>query len=219
VLRAERDELKSRLQAALDEIAVLKAEASGSTPSGDLPLELDALDESVALLPDSVPPPQLFIASSVPLPPSSELALAGAPLASSLEPLLSGVTVSTRPPADSDEPSNGADRRRRERQGCEFEVEFLDDTHLTTGLTQDVSEGGVFVATYQTLAIGTEVVLALQLPGHRVEVRGEVRWARPECENSDQRPGFGVAFTELTPEALVALTELCRSRPPHYYEM
>lgn len=127
---------------------------------------------------------------------------------------LSRIVVSTYPAA---EPSE-AERRRAERLGSEFEVEFLDDTHLISGLTQDISQGGLFVATYHALPIGSQISLAIELPGGRIEVRGEVRWARAEREALEQRPGFGVAFTELSSEALAALTEFCRSHPPHYYD-
>jgi uncharacterized protein (TIGR02266 family) len=237
-LRAERDELVRRLKAAVDELALLKSSLSTAVPTGEPgPLPHEAGDR-LALLPDNaakLPPPLPVSAPAVPsISPASD---SGRWPAS--EPSLSRIIVSTRPPADAlrnrdsdfgnrpssaERPSNAdrpsaAERRRRGRLGCEFEVEFLDDTHLIAGLTQDISEGGVFVATYQKLPLGTKVTLGLELPGGRVEVRGEVRWARPELEGSDQRPGFGVAFTELTPEALAALRQFCLSHPAHYYEM
>jgi uncharacterized protein (TIGR02266 family) len=126
---------------------------------------------------------------------------------------LSGLVVQVSADAAADE------RRRQPRHGCEIEVEFLGDSHLITGLSQDISEGGVFIATYQALPIGSQVTLGLELPDGRVEVQGVVRWARPELEECEQRPGFGVAFTNLSPDALAALTAFCRSEPPHYYEM
>jgi hypothetical protein len=46
-----------------------------------------------------------------------------------------------------------------------------------------------------------------------------VRWARPELESCQQRPGLGIAFTELTPEAVAMLADFCRSRPAHYYDL
>jgi uncharacterized protein (TIGR02266 family) len=243
-LRAERDELARRLKAAVDELALLKASLSAAAPPSELlPLPHETSDRR-ALLPDNAPtlPPPLPV-SVPPAPSISPASDSGRwPMG---EPSLSRIIVSTRPPADAlrnsdtelfdrpssddrpssadrpshaDRPSN-AERRRRGRRGGEFEVEFLDDTHLIAGLTQDISEGGVFVATYQTLALGTKVTLGLELPVGRVQVRGEVRWARPEIEGSDQRPGFGVAFTELTAEALAALRQFCLSHPAHYYEM
>jgi uncharacterized protein (TIGR02266 family) len=114
---------------------------------------------------------------------------------------------------------SSSERRNGERLGCELDVVFLDDSHLMTGLTQDISEGGVFVATYEGLTLGEQVTLALDLPGGLVEVRGEVRWARHEYEAIGQRPGYGVAFIDLSPAAVAALTDFCRSRPAHYYEL
>jgi uncharacterized protein (TIGR02266 family) len=112
-----------------------------------------------------------------------------------------------------------ADRRHETRTNCDFEVAFLGDSHLIAGLSQDISEGGVFVATYQRLEIGSAVTLGLELPSGRVEVKGVVRWARPELQDSEQRPGFGVAFTEVLPEALAALRDFCRVEPARYYEL
>lgn len=127
---------------------------------------------------------------------------------------LSRVVVSTYPAAQ----SSSAESRHVERLGCEFDIEFLDDTHLFSGLTQDISQGGLFVATYQPLPLGSVISLTLELSGSRLEVQGEVLWARAECEALEQRPGFAVAFRQLSPEALAVLTEFCRSRPPHYYD-
>jgi uncharacterized protein (TIGR02266 family) len=228
-LRTERDLLQTRLQEALDDVSALKKQCEL------VPTELE-ISPSAALLPDSpasVEPAAAAegVGSVIGLEPRG-------PFASEMPaPSLSRLIVSTCPPEDrsddgnfaaqaalsersgaADRPSS-AERRRRERLGCEFEVEFLDDTHLIAGLTQDISEGGVFVATYQTLAVGTKVALELELPGGRVEVRGEVRWTRPESEELDQRPGFGVAFTVLSPEAFSALTQFCRSIPARYYEI
>ncbi|HVY29242.1 MAG TPA: PilZ domain-containing protein [Polyangiaceae bacterium] len=198
---------------------------------------IQALDGELEVL-DSLPPRLEPVYSSVPAPYASMPApYASVPAPVSLEPLsLSRLVVSTPPAAptgsepppellaDGDRPSqldrpSSIERRRRARLGCEFEIEFLGDTHLIAGLSQDISEGGVFVATYQRLVIGSTVTLGLELPSGRVEVRGQVRWERAEIEDSDQRPGFGVAFTELAPEALAALTEFCRQHPAHYYEM
>jgi hypothetical protein len=67
--------------------------------------------------------------------------------------------------------------------------------------------------------IGTAVSLAFELPGGlRVEARGEVRWVRGERENGETRPGLGVAFTELGPEALAGIAEYCRGSAARYYE-
>ena len=101
----------------------------------------------------------------------------------------------------------------------EFEVEFVDDTHFTAGISSDMSEGGLFVATYHTLPVGSAVAVAFDLPsGHRVESRGEVRWAR-ETEIGESRPGLGIAFTELSGTSLAHVIDFCRGKPPLCFEV
>ena len=189
---------------------------------GSEPEEPRALAEAIVA---TVPPPRhppyppvVPQISIIPAAPQISIAPA-APLGISEAPM-SRLVVSAFPLAVRDSaPPSSSDRRREERRAAEFDVEFLGDTHFTTGLTQDLSEGGVFIATYQLLPIGTSVSLAFELPGgHRVEARGEVRWIRGEIEDSDTRPGLGVAFTELGPEALARIVEYCGSSPARYYE-
>jgi uncharacterized protein (TIGR02266 family) len=110
-------------------------------------------------------------------------------------------------------------RRDAARYPCQFEVEFAHDTHFIAGISSDMSTGGLFVATYRSLPVGSPVTLAFDLPsGHRVEARGEVRWAR-ETEHGDSRPGLGIAFTDLSATALAHIVEYCRGRPPLCFEV
>jgi len=124
------------------------------------------------------------------------------------------VVTETVPPND----PSGA-RRKSERLPCEFEVEFAHDTHFIAGVSSDMSTGGLFVATYHSLPVGSAVTVAFDLPsGHRVEARGEVRWAR-ETEKGDSRPGLGIAFTELSDAALARIVDFCRDKPPLCFEV
>jgi uncharacterized protein (TIGR02266 family) len=101
---------------------------------------------------------------------------------------------------------------------AERPVEFVTDTHFVAGLSQDLSGGGVFVATYRHVAVGTKVHLGFELPdGRLVEARGVVRWIR-EGDGAVGRPGLGVAFTQMSEAALAALVDYCRHRPPLYFD-
>jgi uncharacterized protein (TIGR02266 family) len=103
------------------------------------------------------------------------------------------------------------------RQGCDFEVEFLSDTHFTVGLTEDISTGGMFIATYHRLPVGSAVDLRFELPsGDWIETSGTVRWTRER--NDEAPPGLGILFSELSETALVALSRYCRARPPLYFD-
>jgi uncharacterized protein (TIGR02266 family) len=107
---------------------------------------------------------------------------------------------------------------RRTHWDAEQPVEFVAETHFVAGLSQDVSGGGVFVATYRRVAVGTKVHLGFELPdGRLVEARGVVRWVR-EQDDAAGRPGLGVAFTQMSDATLAALVDYCRAQPPLYFD-
>jgi uncharacterized protein (TIGR02266 family) len=202
--RRERDAIEQRLVAALLRLSELENGAVAP------PIASEVTAPQPARLPEESRQPVAILGISelsVPEPAEQEPAVNGE---------LSRLVVSTFPmPAWSC--ASGAERRQGERHECEFEVEFLSDTHFMTGITQDLSEGGIFIATYQRLPIGTEVGLAFELPGdRRVEVKGAVRWIRKEC--GETRPGLGIAFTELSHEALARITAHCAAGSSRYYE-
>ena len=106
-----------------------------------------------------------------------------------------------------------------ESSAGQIEAEFLNDTHLFCGLSRGISGAGVFVATYETLAPGTAVELELELPNGLVRALGEVRWTRSEREDIDQRPGIGILFMGLAPEAVAILAHALRSGSSRYHEI
>lgn len=111
------------------------------------------------------------------------------------------------------------ERRSEPRIFRQFEIEFNYETHFFAGLTLDISSGGLFIATYHLLPVGTPLSLSFQLPnGVRLSVQGEVRWVRCASEGHE-RPGMGVAFKELPANALAAIAEFCAERPPLYIDL
>lgn len=135
-------------------------------------------------------------------------------------PVLQHVAValraSTLPPpgADSVPPS----QRKNPRRSCEIELAFSEETQFYTGLTQDISEGGVFVATYRLFPIGTRLELSFQLPdGTTVNTWGRVRWLRDEAAQC--RPGMGVEFGDLREDVARAIAQFCEQRAPLYIEV
>ena len=86
-----------------------------------------------------------------------------------------------------------------------------------TTLSLDVSTGGVFVATYEPSPPGTAVTLYFVLPdGYVVNAEGVVRWMRGATE--DAPPGMGVAFANISRDALAHIAEFCANRPPLYFD-
>ncbi|MDF3069957.1 MAG: hypothetical protein K0R38_5558 [Polyangiaceae bacterium] len=113
----------------------------------------------------------------------------------------------------------GKDRRSvaDRRVYIEVEIGLSTESHIYTGISLDVSTGGVFVATYGPSSPGTAVTLYFVLPdGFVVNAEGVVRWTR--AQNGDSPPGMGVAFVHISPLALDHIARFCASRPPLYFD-
>lgn len=113
------------------------------------------------------------------------------------------------------------EQRDRIRVRMAVEVTLHTETHFYAGLSQNISEGGLFVATYEHLDLGTPLDLTITLPGQpAIEVRGEVRWTREASEyTADFSPGVGVAFCGLPDAAKTVIETFLRTRSPLLYEM
>ena len=115
-------------------------------------------------------------------------------------------------------PFSGSNKRSStSRVFVETDIGLYSDSTFYTGLSHDLSSGGLFVATYQPKPAGTRVSLYFVLPdGHEVEATGVVRWTRDA--SADAPPGMGIAFEELDPTDLQAITRFCQARPPIYHD-
>jgi uncharacterized protein (TIGR02266 family) len=111
-----------------------------------------------------------------------------------------------------------SDRRALERVTLEADVSLFSPTTFWTGFTEDISEGGLFVATYQTQPIGTRIDLRFELPtGHAVKVAGIVRWLR--AGSDDAMPGMGIAFEDLAQEDVRVIRSFVKHRPPLLWDV
>ncbi|MFZ4735401.1 MAG: TIGR02266 family protein [Bradymonadia bacterium] len=93
-------------------------------------------------------------------------------------------------------------RRRNPRISFEVEVTLESDHNFFTGFSQNISEGGVFVATPHVLPMGTVVEFTFRLAPfpEQVSVRGEVRWTRESNDDTSDAPsGMGLQFVDLHP--------------------
>ncbi|HEX8793754.1 MAG TPA: TIGR02266 family protein [Polyangiaceae bacterium] len=109
-------------------------------------------------------------------------------------------------------PVPGGERRTDARVPLETDVTLESDSQFFTGLTGNLSTGGVFVATYRQLPIGCGVVMTLTLPDGELRVKGTVRWSRDT--SSGASPGVGVAFDELAPGDTARIARFCELRAP-----
>ncbi len=111
-------------------------------------------------------------------------------------------------------------RRRHSRYAVELDVSMSSDHNFYAGFAENLSEGGVFVATHSLKAVGSVVELSINLPGCEapVHVRGEVRWVREYSERSDVPPGIGIRFVDLGAEAAHAISAFLSHRDPLFYD-
>lgn len=89
-------------------------------------------------------------------------------------------------------------------------------------LAMNVATGGVFVATFHPLAIGTLVHMLVTVAGDDVPfaTSGVVRWTRPHRDGSDGVAGVGVAFLDLDESALEKVARFVDSeRAPMIFEL
>lgn len=113
------------------------------------------------------------------------------------------------------------ERRRVPRAKLVTELNLYSGSNFYAGFTEDVSEGGVFVATYAMLPIGAKVALELGLPGGlTIEATGTVRWLR-DCRTEDEStepPGMGIEFDGITDEARALIREFVENRSPYFFD-
>jgi uncharacterized protein (TIGR02266 family) len=92
------------------------------------------------------------------------------------------------------------EKRGTPRVELSIEIGIDDHTNFYVGFSENVSTGGLFIATYRLLPIGTEVALTFVLPDEfPVFVHGRVCWTRDsrDSELGEVPPGMGVEFVNL----------------------
>ena len=112
------------------------------------------------------------------------------------------------------------ERRHGPRVGLEVDIGLHSDTNFFAGFSGDVSKGGMFVATYSPLPVGTRIELSFVLPGgYQVITEGQVTWARDPVDRlKESSPGMGVRFTSLSTEDRVMIERFAQEREPMFYE-
>jgi len=115
--------------------------------------------------------------------------------------------------------SSGRERRGSRRVPLEVAVGVHSDNNFYVGMTNDISEGGLFIATYRLLEVGAQTEVNLFLPaGVELRLRAEVRWVRdPRGDDPEVMPGMGVAFLDADDADRALIAEFMRNRDPLFY--
>jgi len=114
-----------------------------------------------------------------------------------------------------------AEARAYRRLCLELEVSLESDSNFYMGLTENLSDGGIFVATHAIQPIGTVVAITLRLPTRvkPLALGGRVRWVREFVDGLEGPPGMGIEFVTISEENSRAIREFLMARTPLFFDM
>jgi uncharacterized protein (TIGR02266 family) len=94
------------------------------------------------------------------------------------------------------------------------------DHQFYNGFSENIEEGGIFVATFDPKPKNSKVIVNFKLPGGRpVTTRGIVHFVREYNPLApEMAPGMGVKFTDLLPSDKAAIEEYLKQREPMFYD-
>jgi len=119
----------------------------------------------------------------------------------------------------SESPATGT-RRLHGRARVELDVTVTSEHNFYAGFVENMSVGGVFIATHQLAPVGERLDFAVQLPGEAEPIRGVgvVRWLRVYSEASNVPPGMGIKFDPLDAASQRAIDAFLAEREPLFHE-
>jgi len=93
-------------------------------------------------------------------------------------------------------------QRKTPRTSTIIQVDYHTVDSLFRDFVDNISTGGMFIATPKPLEPGTQLRLEFLLPGcdYPIRVNGEVTWSR-SVSSEGQKRGMGVKFASLSPNA------------------
>ncbi|HNT26668.1 MAG TPA: TIGR02266 family protein [bacterium] len=103
--------------------------------------------------------------------------------------------------------------------GVSFEMADEGPHKFYTGITQDISQGGVFLATHRILPIGDKVRLTFSLSGREISAQAEVVWSCDSVTAATYTgPGMGLRFMSISEEDKRFIEEYVKQRETIYYD-
>ena len=105
-----------------------------------------------------------------------------------------------------------SERRVFSRREFEVKVDFFSSNTFFTGFTENISEGGLFVATEAPFEIGDELEVVLSVMNKEpAPYKVVVRWIRPPGAIGGLPAGMGVQFMNLPADDMARLQEFIDS--------
>jgi len=110
-------------------------------------------------------------------------------------------------------------RQRAARVPLEVEVSIQSEHNFYSGVANNISEGGLFIATMVPPPVGAEIGFELVLGGERFLVMAVVCWVRDEGASSpDVPPGCGVRWLQIEDGMLDSIQRFVSVRQTDLYE-
>lgn len=111
-------------------------------------------------------------------------------------------------------------RRASPRYKVELDVSIGSEHNFYGGFVENMSVGGVFIATHMLKPVGEVFEISIYLPGQDTAVKGlgEVRWIRECLDHSNTMPGMGVRFLELEPGSSERIEAFLSHREPMFFD-
>ncbi len=95
------------------------------------------------------------------------------------------------------------ERRKSDRNKLRVMIDYLKDGDIEVGYSRDISSGGMFIETTNTLKQGSIVFVDFFLPGIRkkFKLKGKVVWTHKNDDaTGGVKPGIGIEFIQLDDE-------------------
>jgi len=111
--------------------------------------------------------------------------------------------------------------RRFRRQDVKVEINFESETNFYNGFTENISTGGLFIATYDLQPMGYRMKVEFSLPNRKdnVSVEGVVRWIRDYNPTTpDMIPGMGLKFDQLSERDARDINEFIKLKEPIFFD-
>lgn len=114
---------------------------------------------------------------------------------------------------DWDEPRT-EEKRRHVRAPLAMKIELSDGHEPLLGVGNDISEGGLFIASHDVYAIGDQLALEFRLPGNSrpIHCQAEVSWLSMGSDGRGR--GMGVRFLDLAPQDARTIAAFVTRRTP-----
>ncbi|MCA9671252.1 MAG: TIGR02266 family protein [Myxococcales bacterium] len=110
--------------------------------------------------------------------------------------------------------------RTSKRFPLKVEVDYGSEHNFYTGFLENISSGGLFIATHQLRDIGDVLDVQFTVPGlsRPITATVKVRWLREYNPSSDAPPGMGCQFGPLEPDAKAAIELFLKHRDPLFFD-